>query len=85
MTAGFELLAVAHPGMLFPKVTLPNEEAVVITAEQDRCMRLRARIIDEQTQCYQMVSILHDVVSNAECKPCAYRYENRYEKPELRC
>lgn len=32
MTAGFELIAVAHPGMLSPKVTLANEEAAVITA-----------------------------------------------------
>ena len=32
MTAGFELTAVAHPGMLFPKVTLESEETAVMTA-----------------------------------------------------
>lgn len=34
MTAGFELAAVAQPGMLFPKVTLANEETAVISEEQ---------------------------------------------------
>lgn len=35
MTAGFELIAVAHPGMLLPKVTLDSDETAVMCVHVD--------------------------------------------------